>query len=106
MFDDGRRAKYTQGILDQIRPAYAISVHKSQGCEFPVVALALQRGNYMIMTRNLLYTAVTRAKNMAVIVGAKDTIGNMVKNTYCVRRYSLLSDFIEQEYYRMHRQMP
>ncbi len=106
VFDDGRRAKYTQGILDQIRPAYAISVHKSQGCEFPVVALALQRGNYMIMTRNLLYTAVTRAKNMAVIVGAKDTIGNMVKNTYCVRRYSLLSDFIEQEYYRMHRQMP
>ncbi|MDE5618320.1 MAG: ATP-binding domain-containing protein, partial [Clostridia bacterium] len=103
VFEDGKRAKYTQGIFDQIRPAYAVSVHKSQGCEFPVVVLALQKGNYMIMTRNLLYTAVTRAKNMAVIVGAKDTVANMVKNTYTTRRYSMLCDFIKEEWSRVNR---
>ena len=95
-FEDGKTAKYTQGSLDQIKPAYAVSVHKSQGSEFPVVVIALPKGNYMIMTRNLLYTAVTRARNVVVLVGAKQTIANMVSNTYTTRRYSLLADFIEE----------
>lgn len=95
-FEDGKTAKYIQGSLDQIKPAYAVSVHKSQGCEFPVVVIALPKGNYMIMTRNLLYTAVTRAKSVVVLVGSKQTVANMVSNTYTTRRYSLLADFISE----------
>ena len=95
-FEDGKRAKYVQGSLDQIKPAYAVSVHKSQGSEFPVVVIALAKGNYMIMTRNLLYTAVTRAKSAVVLVGAKETLANMVANTYTTRRYSMLCDFIKE----------
>ena len=60
------------------------------------MVIALPKGNYMIMTRNLLYTAVTRARNVVVLVGAKQTIANMVSNTYTTRRYSLLADFIEE----------
>lgn len=95
-FEDGKKAKYTQGSLDQIKPAYAVSVHKSQGCEFPVVVIALSKGNYMIMTRNLLYTAVTRAKNVVVLVGARETLASMVANTYTTRRYSMLGEFIRE----------
>ena len=95
-FEDGKKAKYTQGSLDQIKPAYAVSVHKSQGCEFPVVVIALSKGNYMIMTRNLLYTAVTRAKNVVVLVGARETLASMVANTYTTRRYSMLGEFIKE----------
>ena len=95
-FEDGKKAKYTQGSLDQIKPAYAVSVHKSQGCEFPVVVIALSKGNYMIMTRNLLYTAVTRAKNAVVLVGARETLASMVANTYTTRRYSMLGEFIKE----------
>ena len=101
-FEDGKIAKYTQGALDQIKPAYAVSVHKSQGSEFPVVVIALPKGNFMIMTRNLLYTAVTRAKNAVVLVGAKQTVANMVANTYTSRRYSLLADFIRENEKRKH----
>ena len=93
-FEDGKTAKYSQGSLDQIKPAYAISVHKSQGSEFPVVVLALPKGNYMIMTRNLLYTAVTRAKEMAVLIGSSDNLEKMVKNNYTAKRYSMLESFL------------
>lgn len=95
-FEDGKIAKYTQGSFDQIKLAYAVSVHKSQGCEFPVVVLALMKGHYIVMTRNLLYTAVTRAQKMVVILGAKETLAGMVSNTYTSRRYSMLCDFITE----------
>ena len=99
-FDDGRRVRYGQGDFDELTLAYAISVHKSQGSEFPVVIVAVTSGNYMILTRNLLYTAVTRAKNMVVLVGATENIEKMVKNNYTAKRYSLLSDFVKDAYAR------
>lgn len=99
-FDDGKRVRYRQGDFDELTLAYAISVHKSQGSEFPVVIIAVTSGNYMILTRNLLYTAVTRAKNMVVLVGATENIEKMVKNNYTAKRYSLLSDFIKDAYKR------
>ena len=99
-FDDGKRVIYRQGDFDELTLAYAISVHKSQGSEFPVVIIAVTSGNYMILTRNLLYTAVTRAKNMVVLVGATENIEKMVKNNYTAKRYSLLSDFIKDTYKR------
>ena len=68
-FDDGRRAVYDSGMLDELEIAYCMSVHKSQGSEFEAVVLPLLSGPPMLMTRNLLYTAVTRAKRLVVIVG-------------------------------------
>ena len=99
-FDDGKRVRYGQGNFDELTLAYAISVHKSQGSEFPVVIIAVTNGNYMILTRNLLYTAVTRARNMVVLVGATENIEKMVKNNYTAKRYSLLADFVKDEYKR------
>ena len=97
LFEDGREAVYTAGDLDQITLAYAITVHKSQGCEFDVCLLVVTSGNYMILTKNLLYTAVTRAKKMAVLVGDKINLEKMVKNRYTQKRYSCLADFIKAE---------
>lgn len=96
-FDDGKRVKYMQGDFDDLTLAYAISVHKAQGSEFPVVIIALMSGNYMILTRNLLYTAVTRAKEMAVLVGSSDNLEKMVRNNYTAKRYSMLESFLRAE---------
>lgn len=95
-FDDGKVADYSLGDIDQIIPAYAVSVHKSQGSEFRAVVVALSQGNYFIMTRNLLYTAVTRARDLVVIVGDRDTLSRMVRNNYTAKRYTLLTEFISE----------
>lgn len=94
MFDDGKLVNYSGSAMDELMLAYCISVHKSQGSEFPVVVIALSGANYMLMTRNLLYTAVTRARKMAVIVGEEGCIRRMVSNNYTAKRYSLLKDFL------------
>lgn len=95
-FDDGKRVEYKGGDLEQLMLAYCISVHKSQGSEFPVVVLVITGGNYMIMTRNLLYTAVTRAKKMVVIIGDEYSLGKMIANNFTVKRYSLLKQFLQK----------
>lgn len=96
-FEDGREAKYKQSEFEQISLAYAISIHKSQGSEFEVALIAVAGGNYMIMTRNLIYTAVTRAKKMVVIVGNSDSLQKMVSNNYTAKRYSMLAEFIKEK---------
>lgn len=93
-FEDGRTAIYTSETRSQLTPAYAITVHKSQGCEFDAVIIPITGGGPMIMTRNLLYTAITRAKKMAVIVGSEYWVKRMVDNNYIKKRYSALKDFI------------
>ena len=95
-FEDGRVAVYTPEIYNQLVLAYAITVHKSQGSEFDAVVLPVTAGGPMIMTRNLLYTAITRAKRMVVLIGDKYRIKCMVDNNYVAARYSLLSDFITE----------
>lgn len=95
-FEDGRQATYNAETLEELMLAYAITVHKSQGCEFEAVVLALTGGSYMINTRNLLYTAVTRAKNYAVLIGQKETIYKMVKNTYTQSRYTMLKELLDE----------
>ena len=96
-FEDERRATYTRDIFDQLKLAYAISVHKSQGSEFDVVVIVLMGGSYTLMTKNLLYTAVTRAKKMSVIVGESRHMYSMVKNNYTAKRYTLLCDLLAEE---------
>lgn len=91
LFDDDRRVVYSDAMLADLDLAYAITIHKSQGSEFDTVVLALSPGHPRMMARNLLYTAVTRAKSRVVLVGAEALVQRMVLNDHTVRRYSLLS---------------
>lgn len=88
LFDDERMASYTFSQLDELELAYCISIHKSQGSEFPIVILPLFSGPPILMTRNLLYTAVTRARRQVLIVGRWDSVMQMVENKRMRRRYS------------------
>ena len=89
-FDDGRVADYDESMLDDLELAYCMSVHKSQGSEFDAVVLPLLSGPPMLLTRNLLYTAVTRAKRLVVIVGREGCVRAMVDNNHITCRYSAL----------------
>ncbi len=95
LFDDGREAIYDYSMLEELDLAYCISIHKSQGSEFPVVLLPLAGGPPMLMTRNLLYTAISRARNQVVILGRKNSVLQMAANTEVRRRYSALKAFME-----------
>lgn len=89
-FDD-RIATYTFDMLNELELAYAVTVHKSQGSEFDAVVLALSDGlPRKLLTRNILYTAITRAKRLMVIVGSQDVVAYMVNNNQKGRRYSAL----------------
>ncbi|HHW49623.1 MAG TPA: AAA family ATPase, partial [Clostridiaceae bacterium] len=91
LFDDDKAVDYDLAALDEIEPAYAITIHKSQGSEFPVIVLPVFPGPQILLTRNLLYTAVTRAKDLVVIVGMEDILFYMVSNERETLRYSSLS---------------
>ncbi|MGI6704566.1 MAG: ATP-dependent RecD-like DNA helicase [Clostridia bacterium] len=90
LFDDERRVCYRFNQLDELEPAYAVTVHKSQGSEFPVMVMPVFWGPPMLVTRNLLYTALTRAKELAVLVGREEFLHRMVDNNRISRRYSAL----------------
>ncbi|MGI6239168.1 MAG: ATP-dependent RecD-like DNA helicase [Christensenellales bacterium] len=89
-FDDGRICKYEDGKLDALELAYCVSVHKSQGSEFEAVVLPLISGPPMLMTRNLLYTAVTRARRLVCVVGREECMRRMVDNNHIDKRFSAL----------------
>ncbi len=95
-FDEGRQATYTFKQLDELELAYAITIHKSQGSEYPAVVLPLLSGPKMLMNRNLLYTAVTRAKQCVTIVGSVETFQNMIRNVSENVRYSGLKDRLRE----------
>ena len=90
-FDDERDVIYETAILDHLELAYCLSVHKSQGSEFPAVILPVVSGPPLLMTRNLLYTALTRARSLVVLVGQEDTIRRMVENNHVIRRNTALA---------------
>ncbi len=94
---EGRIAEYSTELLNQLELAYAVTVHKSQGSEFPYVIIPIIDGFDKLYFRNLLYTAVTRAKQMIIIVGSEDRIRYMVENNRKTLRYSCLKSFLKTE---------
>jgi exodeoxyribonuclease V alpha subunit len=90
IFDEERKVVYDSMYIDEIDLAYAITIHKSQGSEFPVVVIPLFPGPPMLMNRNLLYTGITRAKQMVVLVGSVKSLSSMVNNNRSFERYSML----------------
>lgn len=95
-FDEGRIAEYPFSQLDELELAYAATIHKSQGSEYPAVVLPLLSGPRLLMNRNLLYTAVTRAKQCVMIVGNAATVWAMIENTDEMKRYSGLGRHLEE----------
>ncbi|HIZ80394.1 MAG TPA: ATP-dependent RecD-like DNA helicase [Candidatus Lachnoclostridium stercorigallinarum] len=93
-FDEGRMVEYSFKQLEELELAYAITIHKSQGSEYPAVVIPVHSGPRMLMTRNLIYTAVTRAKYCVCLVGIPETFQAMVDNEMEQRRYSGLKDRI------------
>jgi exodeoxyribonuclease V alpha subunit len=87
---DGRDIAYDFGDLDEIVPAYAISVHKSQGSEYPVVIIPIVTQHYILLQRNLIYTAVTRGKKLVVIVGSRKAMAIGVNNNKTRQRFTRL----------------
>ena len=96
-FDDGKVVEYSFKLLDELELAYAVTIHKSQGSENPAVVIPLLSGPRMLLNRNLLYTAVTRAKKCVTIVGNDDTFNMMVHNNSELARYSGLKDRLKEE---------
>lgn len=92
---DGREIEYQFGELDQIALAYAVSIHKSQGSEYPAIVMPIMMQHYMMLRRNLLYTGITRGKEMVVLVGQKKAIGMAVKGRVESRRWSKLEEWLE-----------
>lgn len=90
LFDDDKEVRYPYNLLDELELSYAITIHKSQGSEYPAVVMPLFSGPRVLMNRNLLYTAVTRAKQCVVIVGNGELVGKMIQNNDEQKRYSSL----------------
>lgn len=95
-FED-RTVTYEFSLLEDLEPAYAVTVHKSQGCEYPIVILPLGNVPPMLRSRNLLYTAVTRAQCIVIVVGREDVLADMVRNNRQTMRYTGLSERLWRE---------
>ena len=85
-------ASYESTEFSQLQPAYCMTVHKSQGSEYPVVILPLVPGHHVMLQRNLLYTAVTRAKKLVILLGSRAALNTAVSNDRTKKRYTLLAE--------------
>lgn len=95
-FEEGRLVSYEYSQMDEMELAYAITIHKSQGSEYPAIVIPILGGPRMLLNRNLLYTAVTRAKKCVTLVGSSETIQQMVQNVYEQKRYSSLCQRLQE----------
>ena len=95
-FEDGRQAEYSFKQLEELELAYAVTIHKSQGSEYPAVIIPILSGPRMLMNRNLLYTAVTRARKCVTVVGSETTFAEMIRNEKQQQRYSSLDRRIRE----------
>jgi len=98
IFDDDKEVRYPYNLLDELELSYAITIHKSQGSEYPAVILPLFSGPRVLLNRNLLYTAVTRARQCVVIVGNGYLVENMIQNNDEQKRYSSLDLRLKELY--------
>ncbi len=96
IYEENHRVRYPFANLDELELAYAVTIHKSQGSEYPAVVLPLLSGPKQLFNRNLLYTAVTRAKYCVTIVGSEETVISMVKNADEMKRYTSLDEVIKE----------
>jgi exodeoxyribonuclease V alpha subunit len=87
---DNREVTYDYGELDELSLAYAITIHKSQGSEFPVVVIPLATQQFVLLQRNLVYTGITRGKKLVVLIGQRKALAIAVKNNRTELRYSVL----------------
>ena len=94
---EGRSVAYDFGDLDEIALAYVLSIHKSQGSEFPCVVIPLHTQHYMMLQRNLLYTAVTRGKKLVVLVGTKKALGMAVRRQDTSQRFTALKGKLQED---------
>lgn len=95
-YDEGKRVTYPFSDMDEVELAYAVTIHKSQGSEYPAVIMPLLGGPKMLMNRNLLYTGVTRARDCVTILGSADTVMQMIRNENEQKRFSGLADRIQE----------
>ncbi len=96
VFDDDRYVEYEFGELDQLELSYAVTIHKAQGSEYPAVVIPLLRGPRMLMNRNLLYTAITRARRIVVLIGDPEVMNDMIDNTSETKRYTGLDLYMRE----------
>ena len=94
---DGREVEYPFGELDALVPAYATTIHKSQGSEYPAVVITLAKQHYTMLARNLVYTAVTRGKSLVVIVGQRKALAIAVRSHGSRRRWTKLREWLAGE---------
>ena len=90
-FDEHRRVDYEKSELDQLELSYAVTIHKAQGSEYPAVIIPMLRGPRMLMNRNLIYTAITRARKCVVLIGDPAVLDDMIDNTMQEKRYTTLA---------------
>ena len=95
-FDEQRKVKYPYQLLDELELAYAITIHKAQGSEYPAIVIPLLQGPRQLYTRNLLYTAVTRAKQCVTLVGSETVFQEMIRNTHEQNRNTSLAERIQE----------
>ena len=96
-FADDFIVDYEKSELIELQLAYAMSVHKSQGSEYPIIILPLTESHYIMLQRNLLYTAVTRAKQRVILLGSQAALNTAVENDRTKRRYTLLAERLAQQ---------
>src|SRR5271163_114743 len=94
---EGRAVTYDFNELDELQPSFAVTIHKSQGSEYPVIVMPIHTQHYMMLQRNLLYTAVTRGKKLVILVGTKKAIAIAVKKTEASKRITTLRERLVEE---------
>ena len=96
LFDD-RRVKYDVSELDELVLAYATTIHKAQGSEYPIVVMPVLMSHFVMLQRNLIYTGVTRAKKIMVIVGTRKALGYAIRNLTVTKRNTMLKERLQKE---------
>ncbi|RPJ14526.1 MAG: ATP-dependent RecD-like DNA helicase, partial [Desulfobacteraceae bacterium] len=96
VFFDGRRVEYDFHELDDIMLSYAVSVHKSQGSEYPAVVMPVHTQHYMLLQRNLIYTALTRGRRLVIMVGTKKALAIGIGNNRTQKRYTYLQERLKK----------